>query len=536
MSRRQPPGFHAPLERSGASWRRDPGAEPYVARGIARGKCIPAESETFIDYPPPASNAEDVPLLAPQLLSPPLAPQEDVEMVDKTSSDGSDDEVPPTCLGARVISQPKPARPPQRKRKSKTSFGIACCRYYNGKYELLMVCKRFTHAYNTFVHGRYDSQNTDEIIGLLDGMTVDEKHDLNTLDFNHMWYRVWMDKLANGYYVAKNKFEDTFMTDDGRRLRRLIRCSRNADRLWELPKGRRKTNEPDIQCAVREFYEETNIPKDHYRILPHAKRTHVHVDDGVSYTSVYFYAVATVDIDPRVSFANSEQVAEVSEIRWVSMDELQFVDRSGRLRTLVAPIFNYMRANARPELISSYVTPRARPTPRSSSMESPLLALPMDSCPDDTYEDHHGETPAKIDTNRQQVSPARAEAKPIDARYADASPQTRQDRRDEVARSRDADTWRTQAAARGAQPWITKPARTWNFRGDPSRSPWFATQGANGQAGSGPAQAASGQPTGQSAGQNTQATKARAVGPLASGRSAGGPPTRNTGSNSRLAR
>ena len=36
---------------------------------------------------------------------------------------------------------------------------------------------------------------------------------------------------------------------------------------WGFPKGRRNNKEKDINCAIREFYEETNFDNQDYQIL-----------------------------------------------------------------------------------------------------------------------------------------------------------------------------------------------------------------------------------------------------------------------------
>ena len=43
--------------------------------------------------------------------------------------------------------------------------------------------------------------------------------------------------------------------------------NRYSDTEWGFPKGRRNNNEKDIECANREFYEETNYKNNEYQIL-----------------------------------------------------------------------------------------------------------------------------------------------------------------------------------------------------------------------------------------------------------------------------
>ncbi len=231
----------------------------------------------------------------------------------------------------------------------RVSLGIACCRFSGNKPEILLVCKRFTYAYNLFAHGKYNSSNNAELMALFNGMTIEEKHDLLSLNFMQIWYRLWLNstqKNAN-YFNAKNKFESTFMVDSGVRLRKLISKSTHSNKIWEIPKGRKKNKtEPDIHCAIREFGEETGVTKKSYKIYP-TTRTYSYVDDGVRYTNIYYLAFTKYNIDPHISFNLQDQVDEISDIRWMDIEDIRRIDESKRLESFVTPIFNFMKKHAK---------------------------------------------------------------------------------------------------------------------------------------------------------------------------------------------
>lgn len=231
----------------------------------------------------------------------------------------------------------------------KQSKGIALCRFNGSRPEILLVCKRYTYAFNNFAHGKYNSNDAAGMINLFSGMTVDEKLDILSLRFEMIWYRVWLDSPRSAsYYTAKHKFEDAFVMDGGVKLRKLINKSSNSQRLWEIPKGRKKNkNEPDINCAIREFYEETCVAKKSYRLFPKAKRTYSYTDGGIKYINTYYIAYTKHNIEPRINFEARDQLDEVSDIRWMSIDEIRFSDPTGRLEDMVKPIFNYVKKHAR---------------------------------------------------------------------------------------------------------------------------------------------------------------------------------------------
>lgn len=237
----------------------------------------------------------------------------------------------------------------RKKPKIKYSTGVACCRVHNGRPEILMVRKRYTYAYNTFVHGMYDAANADALRELFNRMTTDEKHDILSLNFNQMWYRVWLHMPPNNnYYQSRGRFESAWLRDQGARLRRLIAGSSNGNCVWEIPKGRKKNpKEPDIICACREFQEETGMKKKYYKVYPETKCRFSFADDGTNYVNNYYIAITRMQGDMRVNFGIQDQIDEVGDIRWMGIEDVRGIDTHRRLESFVRRIFKYVKKQYR---------------------------------------------------------------------------------------------------------------------------------------------------------------------------------------------
>lgn len=234
--------------------------------------------------------------------------------------------------------------------KDRLSVGIACCRFNNGKPEILLVCKRYSYALNLITQGKYDSNNDEKLIKLFNGLYVEEKLDLKSLNFTQIRYRVWLDNvIRNGnYFMAKNKFDATFVADGGVRLKKLLAKSSCANKIWEIPKGRKiNRSEPDVHAAIREFREETGIDKKNYKIFLGAKRSYSYVDDGVKYTNIYYLAFTRHHFEPKIKFDNVDQVDEICDIKWMNIERIRMIDDTGRLENFVRPIFNFMKKYAK---------------------------------------------------------------------------------------------------------------------------------------------------------------------------------------------
>lgn len=235
-------------------------------------------------------------------------------------------------------------------KREKISFGIACCRRAsNRQIEILLVRKRITYAFNQFVHGRYNAKSTTEMKKLFNNMTIDEKLDILSLKFMQLWYRVWLNCPPNdAFFTAKSKFDSTWAIDNGYRLKKLIASSVSVERMWEIPKGKKKRiTEPDLNCAVREFHEETGIGLGSYHLYPYAKRNMSYVDAGCKYTNNYYIAFAPPGRETKIDFGNPDQIAELSGIQWMSIDLIRANDPSGKLEKFIKPIFSFIKKNTK---------------------------------------------------------------------------------------------------------------------------------------------------------------------------------------------
>ena len=105
----------------------------------------------------------------------------------------------------------------------KKSFGVILCKinYITNNPEVLLVHKRYTYAYTTFVYGKYSKPNiwpkfnNGYILNILSQMTVNELLDIWSLNFEQMWYRISLQNINDELYKKKyNKFYNTFIKFD----------------------------------------------------------------------------------------------------------------------------------------------------------------------------------------------------------------------------------------------------------------------------------------------------------------------------------
>jgi len=196
-----------------------------------------------------------------------------------------------------------------------------------------MIQRKFTPCYVEFVRGKYRYKSLSYLIMLIQGLSFNERRSLFLKDFNQLWDGLWSmntDKKRDRlFYDAKEQFDRLmtgYQTDQGfMSLESLLDAhpvSYNEPE-WGFPKGRREDQERDIECAVREFTEETGIPPEKYNIVDRA-RPYIEEFNGTDdnpYRHVY-YLCQTKEYFPVWLDGNNPQVcAEIRKIGWFSLEE-----------------------------------------------------------------------------------------------------------------------------------------------------------------------------------------------------------------------
>lgn len=240
---------------------------------------------------------------------------------------------------------------------TKRSAGVVLCRpgAAAGRIEAIFVLKRTTYAFGEFVHGRYRARDKRYLLTLFDAMTPPEILVVRSLDFQIIWYHAWPHGEGRAgvrgthYHKCCAKFQNSFMSlDGGRALCHLLaQVNSNGTTRWEIPKGRKKSqSESKINCALREFGEETGIGYDKYHLIPTVSVSESFVQLRVRYIHTYFAALVLPGVpraDPVLSLARPGQMSEVSAIRWLDVEQLRLVDIRHQLETLVSPVFRAVK-------------------------------------------------------------------------------------------------------------------------------------------------------------------------------------------------
>jgi 8-oxo-dGTP pyrophosphatase MutT (NUDIX family) len=192
---------------------------------------------------------------------------------------------------------------------------------------VLMVRRKDSMAYMEFIRGKYDPTDSAYIKRLLSNMTISEQKAIETEEFDTLWSKLWgqgRDTHSLEYEISRTNYD----TIDRKTLISQAR-SVHVEPEWGFPKGRRSKGETDVDCAVREFWEETNISSEAYHVLEKVSFTEVFTGtNNVKYKHVYFVALLKdsklIDLSQKLT---SMQRREVSAVSWKTLKECKDITR-----------------------------------------------------------------------------------------------------------------------------------------------------------------------------------------------------------------
>jgi 8-oxo-dGTP pyrophosphatase MutT (NUDIX family) len=123
-----------------------------------------------------------------------------------------------------------------------------------------------------------------------------------------------MDLIRNGVTI----------NDENITLKSIVENSKTRwnETEWEFPKGRRNNKEKDLECALREFEEETGISKNKISVIENIMPfEEIFIGTNhKSYKHKYFLAYMEEEKEEMVDLEHY-QVTEVSKIEWKTIDK-----------------------------------------------------------------------------------------------------------------------------------------------------------------------------------------------------------------------
>jgi len=203
--------------------------------------------------------------------------------------------------------------------------------------EILMIQRRDSIGFIELLRGKYKLTDINYIKEQISGTTQKERKELEEKTFEELWIGLWgketfeTNQYKQEYEQAKFKFEQLqtgVVIDDVvvslRELLKIIPITWSTPE-WGFPKGRRNIHEKDVQCAIREFTEESGLHEHQFTIIKNIQPIceTFYGNNAIHYCHVYYLAWIHSDVVVKFDSSNQNMIKEIGDIQWFSYQAAQ---------------------------------------------------------------------------------------------------------------------------------------------------------------------------------------------------------------------
>ena len=223
-----------------------------------------------------------------------------------------------------------------------TSYGIIAIRYAGNEFDalssraslihppsegiqFLLIQRKDSLSFTEFIRGKFSHLDDLYLSKLLRGMTQKEQEKIRSRTFDQLWMDIWgetsnLKSHKNNYEISEKRF--VLLSP---RLPQLLQenPTKWTEPEWGFPKGRRNPYESDMNCAIREFQEESGIKRSEFSIIQNTNyisetffgSNHVH------YCHKYYFAICHASVKVEFNQNNVHMTREIGDIQWFSLDD-----------------------------------------------------------------------------------------------------------------------------------------------------------------------------------------------------------------------
>jgi 8-oxo-dGTP pyrophosphatase MutT (NUDIX family) len=181
--------------------------------------------------------------------------------------------------------------------------------------EYLLIQRKDTLGYVDFLRGKYNEYNDYHLKNIIKEMTDYEIDQIINYSYEQLWSKLWNGK--NIPYDVRHKEKMLFVLKNKPYL---FKKSGWTLPEWGFPKGRRNYKEKDVECALREFSEETGYLKQHV-VLMNNLMPFEEVFTGSnlkSYKHKYYIGFMPYD---NTLYKAKFQKSEIGNMKWCSYEQ-----------------------------------------------------------------------------------------------------------------------------------------------------------------------------------------------------------------------
>lgn len=218
--------------------------------------------------------------------------------------------------------------------------------------KFLMVQRKHSLGFLEFIRGKYNTNNVNTVIYLIEQMIPEEITSIVNNDFDFLWCNVWNTNENSQYSINKDNIYKKEYILSKEKFYNLKLYHKNIFKTkskfifneWGFPKGRRELYEHDLICAMREFEEETSFSENNYIILDNCNyiRENLKGTNGVNYAHNYFFAIMESDNNNNNNNKNNN---EIGTMKFMNINECLNVIRpyhNNKLK-IITKVYNIIK-------------------------------------------------------------------------------------------------------------------------------------------------------------------------------------------------
>ena len=190
---------------------------------------------------------------------------------------------------------------------------------YKNDIKFLLIQRKHSLCYIEFIRGRYNEKKINNIKYLFSLMSKNEVTNIKNNEFQILWDNLWKKTAYNKNFIKElnnSKIKFNYCKKNNL-FDNLITIYETPE--WGFPKGRRNKYEKNLDCAIREFEEETNY-KNYilYNRINYVEEIFKGTNN-IDYKHVYYMAGSDDDM-----IENINDTYEIGNIGWYTYEETLF--------------------------------------------------------------------------------------------------------------------------------------------------------------------------------------------------------------------
>lgn len=187
---------------------------------------------------------------------------------------------------------------------------------------VLAIQRRNSLSFSDLILGYHKVLEKEEktlyTIRMFQGMTPEERNDVKYLSLNELIDKYTTEnevKVRNNIIKNYKKFDFSWVNSIE---------SNYTEPEFSFPKGRPEKGESGIDCAIREFEEETLISRDSISFLKETPFVFesFYGTNGKKYTCIYYIAYLKEEVQYRKSYNEKLFKREISSVNWFTNSEI----------------------------------------------------------------------------------------------------------------------------------------------------------------------------------------------------------------------